>query len=241
MPYNIPSILLPLIGGYLVISKSILLRHRYKRISSQRLIFDSIIAGVFLFAITYLIRLFFFHISPNLFNLISGIINSFHYHSCLLGTSSFSFIFAIFFTYPINYILKKYFKGLRFAVFVSSINSLGDELERLFLESLTNSKITQITLKNNKVYVGFIIEVNEPQKTNYIIIIPLISGYRDQKTKKLKFTTPYENVVNYYSEKQNNFPLNNFKIIIKQDEILTANFFYPEVYDKFQEHMEEEK
>ncbi len=52
MPYNIPSILLPLIGGYLVISKSILLRHRYKRISSQRLIFDSIIAGVFLFAIT---------------------------------------------------------------------------------------------------------------------------------------------------------------------------------------------
>jgi hypothetical protein len=193
-----------------------------------------------LFAITYIIRLFFFYTFPDLFKLFSNIINSFHYHTCLLGTSSFSFIFAIIFTLSGNYILRQYFRKLKFKIFVSSIAFLGDELESLLLESLINSKIIQITLKNNKVYVGFIFEVNEPQKANYIIVVPLVSGYHDDLTKKLKFTTPYERVINPDLKKENNLPISDFKIVIKKDEILTANFFYPEVYDKFQEHMEEE-
>jgi len=232
MPYDIPVILIPLIGGYLILSKSIFFIFRYKRLSSQRLVFDSIIAGFVLFLVTYFIRVVVFYLLPFLYEFIENIINTIPYHTPLIGTSLFSFLFAIIFIYPTNYIYSEWFRKKEHRIFVNIIYNLGDELEQLFFESSVYRKNILITLKNYKVYVGIVTKVKEPKKTNYIKIFPIISGYRKPVSKKIEFTTPYQQVVESAINKNDNLSYKDFLVIIKQDEILTASFFEPEIYEK---------
>ena len=98
----------------------------------------------------------------------------------------------------------------------------------------------QITLKNNKVYVGFSETIPIPQKTNYLTITPIISGYRDSETKRLHITTDYFKVVEEFikdieeqiDENIDSIHLNT-DIIIKQDEILSASVYEQKIYDRF--------
>jgi hypothetical protein len=100
------------------------------------------------------------------------------------------------------------------------------------------------------VYIGFIAEVNEPQKTNYISLLPIFSGYRKPRSKRLVITTPYHDVVDALIDNENehieeaqedSLDSDYMKIVIKQDEILTASRFDPEVYNLFQDTYEEGK
>ncbi|MDP2672323.1 MAG: hypothetical protein Q8O84_00735, partial [Nanoarchaeota archaeon] len=156
-----------------------------------------------------------------------------------LGTCGFTFAFSVIFTYPVNWIYWKWLKVQSFKLFAKAILKHGDELERTFLDSLKFKKLLQITLKNNKVYVGIVARVNEPQKTNYVEIFPVMSGYRESESKILHITIPYTKVIEALDKEGKTPILKDFKIVIKQDEILTTTIFYPEIYDKFQEHAKE--
>lgn len=236
MPYDIPTLLLPLVGGYLILVHSLFFKYRYERISSQKLIFESIIAGILLFFTTYLIRLGTYYLFPKLFQFFWNIIQFFPYHRVLLGTAIFSFLFSTSFVYLTNRLLRKrLLSKRRFKIFVKAIKEHGDELEALFLEAFILRKLVQVTLKNNKIYIGFIERVNEPQKTNYTEIIPFWSGYREPTTKIARYNYFFESVLN--SIKKNE----DLKIIIKQDEILTASFFDPEIYDELQKQTTDSK
>lgn len=247
MPYNIPALILPLIGGYIIINKAIFFRHKYRRISSQRLVFDSFIAGIILFAATYVIRQLIYYVFPSSTEFCHNIVTYFPYHAKLLGTSVTSFLLAIGLVYMVNFIINRWFIEYKYNFFTRLIFEIGDELEQLFLESVLEPHLVQITLRNNKVYIGFIAEVNEPQKTNYIAVLPVASGYRKSKSKQLVITTPYNEVVdsllrdneNTLQQIQGDFEIEYMRIVIKQDEILTANRFDPEVYNLFQESSEE--
>lgn len=94
----------------------------------------------------------------------------------------------------------------------------------------------QITLKNGKVYIGFCEIIPIPQKTNFLTLSPVLSGYRESESKKLIITTDYFNVIEKYLKKieePNSQVSLNTDIIIKQDEILTANIYEQEIFDMF--------
>lgn len=242
MPYDIHILLLPLVGGYFILDRNILFLHQYKHMGSQRLLFESIIAGFILFSITYFLRFSVSKIFPNSFEFCYNLIQSFlHPHKItLIGTSGVSFVLALLFTSITNKLYEKIFIVAGNKKYIKDIRRYGDELENIFVESMLEGKFVLISLKNNKVYVGLITEISGPiKKTNYITLLPIVSGYRKSKNKSVVFTTPYEKVVNTITENERSELIKDMKIIIKQDEILTANFFYPEVYDKFQEHIEE--
>lgn len=95
--------------------------------------------------------------------------------------------------------------------------------------------IIQLTLKNDKVYIGFSESIPIPQKTNYLTISPLLSGYRDKETKRMVLTTDYFGVVRTFMEEIEEHEEVTLKtdVIIKQDEILTANVFDLDVYERF--------
>lgn len=236
MPYDLPIILFPLVGGYSILIHTILFRDQYNRISPQKLIFESIIAGIFLFFTTCIIRMFVSYLPFPLFDLIWNFFQSLPYHTPLLGTAIFSFIFAIIFTYLINRLYnKKIFLKKRFKIINKAIRKYGDELENIFLKAFISRELIQVTLKNNKVYVGFVTELYEPKKADYVTIFPIISGYRKPVNKIIKFTTLYREVFKIFEKEEKNLVPKDLKIIIKKDEILTATIFYPEIYDKFQE------
>lgn len=91
----------------------------------------------------------------------------------------------------------------------------------------------QITLNNNKVYIGFTDILPEPKKTNYLKITPVMSGYRDSETKELTITTEYFKVLKIYTSDCPKFDIYDIDITLKQDEILTASIYDQNVFNLF--------
>ncbi|MEM6720555.1 MAG: hypothetical protein AAF611_14605 [Bacteroidota bacterium] len=151
-----------------------------------------------------------------------------------LWTAIFSFIITCLLVIISNeFIICKYGEQ---STILWAIHKNGDELEKLFKRSVVEGKMMQITLKNDKVYIGFCEIIPEPQKTNYIIISPILSGYRDNKTKKITITTDYFEMVEHYIENLDDDSTTvelNTDIIIKQDEILTAGIYEQIIFDMF--------
>lgn len=76
--------------------------------------------------------------------------------------------------------------------FISPIEQQNTKLFEKIVSLVIDNKIVLVSLRNNKVYVGVLVdaEVDEVKENNFIEIIPLLSGIRlpDGTTK---FTTRY--------------------------------------------------
>jgi hypothetical protein len=144
------------------------------------------------------------------------------------GLSAFTFLFAIAVTETTNAFTKKV------NAVAKAIERVGNELEILFMESFKTNTMMQITLKNNKFYIGLVTELPLPSKSNYIRIMPMLSGYRDEK-KEMVFTTEYLGVYASYVKEGKIRDIFELKtdIIVKIDEIITANLFDMEMYERF--------
>jgi len=231
MPYNL--LILPLCGGYFILLNFVYFKYRYQRLSSQRILFNSIITGVFLLIFTFSVRTVCEILFPD------TIQNSFQYlknnipinHIDYLWTSVSSFLLAVFFTLIGNLVVKLflgYIQPISYAV-----RKHGDEVEKLFRTSARTGELMQITLKNNKVYIGFTDIIPVPKETNYLKITPVLSGYRESESKTLKITTEYFEVLDLYTSEESDFDIYDIDISIKQDEILTANVYDQKVFDMF--------
>lgn len=97
-------------------------------------------------------------------------------------------------------------------------------LDKLLFESYIDSRPLLLSLDSRKVYVGTISSLGEPNESEgmdqEISIIPLMSGYRDKDTLQVNFNTNYV-VVN-----------TDLDIVIRQDQILSASWFYFDTYQK---------
>ncbi len=62
MPWNL--LLLPLVAGYYIFTRSYFFKFKQQRLDQQRLIFESIIWAVIASVTTYLLRLIYESISP---------------------------------------------------------------------------------------------------------------------------------------------------------------------------------
>lgn len=225
---------LPLLSGYYFLSRYIYKKYKYERLEPQRLIFDSFIAGTFLFLITYIVRIavsfLFPKVIPTMYDFLYRLpIKENH----LLWTFIFNFVAVISVTKILNYVYKKnnYFSWRK--PVEKAVDAFGDELEQLFKQTAENENLIQVTLKNNKVYVGFVEYIPPPKESNYLKIIPVISGFRSDKTKKIKFTTDYYNAILLYQSEEEKYSTFQMDITLKQDEILSANVFDFEVYKEF--------
>ena len=147
----------------------------------------------------------------------------------------FGLIVIIITTYILNLIIKFFFNFSthRYHPLIIAINNHGNEIEQLCMQSMIDGFALQVTLKNEKVYIGYIDEVRAPGQTNYLVFIPMYSGYRDQETKKITLTTLYEPVFKSLVNDNLNDKLSIIQLIIKLDEILTISPHDPEVFQRF--------
>lgn len=90
-----------------------------------------------------------------------------------------------------------------------------------------------MTLKNEKVYIGFIDKAPIPSQTNYLLFTPLYSGFRDPETKRMQLNVSYFTVINELIEGESTDKIEIINVVIKQDEILTMSPHDPEVYTHF--------
>ena len=83
-----------------------------------------------------------------------------------------------------------------------------------------------LTLNDKKVYIGKIISLGEPNETEgldqEIELLPVMSGYRDKDTFKIKLTNFYESSTSHSAN----------IIILRQELISSATQFDIEIFSK---------
>ena len=143
MPYNI--LILPLCGGYFILLNFIYLKYKFQRLSSQRLLFSSIISGVFLLFFTFSFRAIIDTINPNIeisiFAFLDKKINVTHIP--YLWTSIASFLFAVLGTIVASFTVYL-FSRCSFKPAISyAVKKYGDEIEKLFRISAKTGQLMQ--------------------------------------------------------------------------------------------------
>jgi hypothetical protein len=111
-------------------------------------------------------------------------------------------------------------------------------LDRLLYQASLAQHLLSISMKDGKVYIGYIQELppNPEDRNSYFEILPVHSGYRDKDTREMKLTTFYENAYERLVESgadEEDWIV--FLKVLKIDDILSAGRFDPEVYVKFNE------
>lgn len=223
-------LILPLLGGYIYLTTFYYTKFQHSRIETQRLIFNSIIASLFLVFISYYFdnlilqkwfprtRLWFKSLNPLSYpNLNLYILTLF------ISWFSAKLLNII----PTNILM----------LFV--IEKYGDDFEKLYYRSMIETelekKLIMITKDDGKVYVGYIKIITKPLLSQQIELVPFVSGYRESERKILHFTTPYFKVLNkLIKDKEFDNIDNDMAITISKDRIVTVSKFNPEVYKKFQ-------
>jgi hypothetical protein len=100
---------------------------------------------------------------------------------------------------------------------------------RLLHFAVREEKPVALTLKNKKVYIGFVTRTpNLNPQEQYVSVLPLASGYRDAATLQLKLTADYASV---YKTKK--VKASDFAVTIPLSSIDTASFFNPAAYPLF--------
>lgn len=229
MPWNL--LILPLIGGYYILTRCYIFKFHQKRLDRERLIFESVLLGIGLMVATYLLRVIIEIFATDIVNVLYTY-SPFDQQYFL--TSLISVLLAILFTAIYNKISEdeKWIK--------KSIIDVGNEFETLMKFSFEEESLLQFTLSNNKIYIAWVKELPIPSVSPYVRVIPAISGYRDEQ-KRTEFTTHYlsvyasyikEGIVKYIDEL-------NTDLIIDITDIVTVSNFDPKMYKRFSEQFQE--
>jgi len=182
MPFNL--LLLPLLGGFIFVRNWKRSRYYALRSQGEVLLFYSATAGtIFLIISTFLV----FLLGPMLPKIDSLWHQMAPYeHS---GKAALAFILASTIWIPWNQFFDDEEEIDRV------IQSRRDALELIFRTSMGENQLVALTVKNGKVYVGYIVSnVNPAFPMESLGLIPMMSGYRDPTNKRFVFTTQYTDV-----------------------------------------------
>jgi hypothetical protein len=221
-------LIFPIVGGYYLVTRARLFQYRQQRFEQQRLIFNSFFGGIVLIVITWIITAMVEYLAPSLITVIQ------RYYPLQIeyfGTCVFSFLIAVLFVEASNAFVDKTQQVAQ------AIRKIGNELEKLCERCQTDKRMIQFTLKNDKCYVGWMLSLPVPTHSNYIVVLPVLSGYRSKLKRQLIFTTDYLDVYSTYVEDGSILDIRDItKLVIKIDDIITASSFDLETFERFTDH-----
>ena len=124
---------------------------------------------------------------------------------------------------------------------IESAMEHGDYLGILMRECVSRQKFMEVTLKDRKVYVGVPFDfpaysANATSKEQFITILPVKSGYREQDKLRVVFTTDYDWIVSGRFERflrSLDLEDKDFAVVISRSEVLSARIYDEEVRDHF--------
>jgi hypothetical protein len=109
-----------------------------------------------------------------------------------------------------------------------SIRKHGNNLLRTLYAATTAEKLVSLTLDNRKTYVAYVLDApNLDPQDSFVMLAPLLSGYRDKDTLELKFTTRYSNL---YTDEVD--PA-DFSVTVPIARVTTVSFFQEQLYERF--------
>ncbi|HET6225156.1 MAG TPA: hypothetical protein VFF27_02690 [Bacteroidia bacterium] len=233
MPWNF--LILPLIAGYYLLTRSYFCKFKQQRLDTQRLIFETILLSVIITIGTYCVKAIVELIHPSWVTTLYKLIPIQIPH---IGTAIFTLFFSIGFTELTNLFLRR-----RKEKFIqNAISRVGNEFELMLESSFTEGVLLQFTLDNNKFYIAWVKELPIPSISNYIRIIPAISGYRNEKLE-LVFTSQYLSVYAEYIQEGKITGIEQLKIdiVLNIKNVISVSYFDKEMYNRFNRLKENKK
>ena len=121
-----------------------------------------------------------------------------------------------------------------------AIQNQENPLELMLQKAMAGAHLVLLTVKNGKVYVGFVSDNFNPALPNqYLKLLLTTSGYRDGDTKKVIFTNDYSAVFEQLLNNEGELDplvLEGFEIVIPITEIQSVSFFAPDIYRNYFSH-----
>lgn len=215
MPWNL--LLLPLLGGFLLLRFCYYFRIKAQRLENYRLILESAAWGVGL--------------------LIGGrgLALAIHYiplvHTCewlvstlvpfpFAGTTLLAFVLGPGVAFLVNlWIDQVTAKDL-------AIEQTGDRLLELLINAMDQTDAVMLTLDSRKLYVGYVWESpNLEIEMTHVVLLPAMSGYREQESLRTNFTTNYISLW-----RSGKVQPEEFLVLIPVSSIKTASIFDLDIY-----------
>lgn len=226
MPDNV-LLLLPLLGGFVFVTFWNRTKIAAEGYQGYRLIFYSSIWG----AIFLLLSLIILRIPKVGFFLKTAI--AFIFGNLSTGGNDpnltlLSFALGALAWIPLNAIFS------RAREYERALKKFGSQLENRLFEALDKKTQVLITLKNRKVYIGYVLllsDIFSERERLYITIWPMLSGYRDPDNLIIKVTNDYtetyqqldgENLNNIRLFIENVSEVYDLSICIRIDEIVSV-------------------
>jgi hypothetical protein len=234
------------LSGYLYLSRSYKWRYRLKDYQGHHLLYRVLQFGIsfyFVGTVVFLIGHWLTNDSDFFFSsmkLIYPAIERVEYNFVIISFNAI--VAAHLYTNHINYQCKKDFSdNVVKTEMYWRFESTDSDIVKHILESYFNQNLLLISLDNRKCYVCVVNEFNgSNDHSNYeeMTIVPLYSGYRDEKTLSLKNETKYTEVVEAFktiedekipSDSEKNIKaiqtVKAYKVTLSLSKILTvANF-----------------
>lgn len=226
---SLVMMIMPLVGGYWFLSNCNRTKYMAYGYTGYRLFLGSAFFGlVFLFLAKSILSA----ISPiNSINYIISCISEWFIPTGFNLEATLAMIIGIASPYALNRLLDKHKWANRAAM------DRGDVLHTRIYKAISNRQTIEIMMQNGDVHIGFISKL-EGLDIDFVDLIPLASGYRDEKTKDLVIKRDYSNIMIGIGEKTifSEIGINhsNLSITLKMSDISAAQYFYPEVYAEFE-------
>ena len=226
---NFESSLLPVLGGYWLVTHFIPTRTDALRRSGYHTAFQSAFWGLILLAVSYpaavLLQVPDFGFFP------TGFLSDAFDRAAILSV-------ALGILVPVT--LNPWLDQER--IERKTASQRGDLIELLVSDSIDQGKLVEVSLRSGKSYIGFALRSTVTSHPDtQISILPMSSGYRDKDTQELMITTHYAPVVwrhieNLQDSEAAEFnPIDELRVIIPRSEIILARPFDPDLQDRFQE------
>ena len=227
MPWNV--LLLPLLGGWIVLNFSRAFRPSARRYEGQRLVLTSAAVGAGLLLVARMATLIGGLAVPE-FAAAWRRFAPFEYS----GATATTILLAAAFVVLGNQVIDPIYAYRRV------VESRDDYLEQLLLRSIVEEDSLAFTLKSGKVYVGQVLALptDLANERKYIRLLPLLSGYREEGTHRLRFSTDYSKVYARLSgdgATHRGTSADEFVLVLPVAEIVSANLFDWDVYEWFNE------
>lgn len=226
MPSNL-LLLLPLLGGYWFIHAFYYSRIRAQSLDGNRLLLDSIAAGMLLCLASFGVVLVTGNVLPTLRTTWHTVGPHIPYLATVIGGT----VMGLVLPYLLNG-LGTLFGFPYMSARRAALARYGNELQRTLTRAAEDEMPISVTLDNRKTYVGlvgFVPTLNPNDQ--YFSIIPFFSGYREKDTLDLFFTVDYLDVY-----KRAGVDQNKFLLVLPIAKVTALSFFDPSVYPSFDIH-----
>ncbi|WP_373514604.1 hypothetical protein [Persicitalea sp.] len=240
MPFNL--LLLPLIGGFVLLSHWNFTLYFAKRLDKERLLLYSSLVGAILLGVSFATSIVIAS-SPDwtacyyllklrkwwAFNT-----PAFDYS----GVSAFALMLGVLgppvlnHLWPIKKLWTKEKQGAK------AVRDFGSPLEQLLLKALKEEKNVMVTLTNGKVYIGRVATSLAPEDETSFSLLPNKSGYREGEKQRLELTTHYDVAYKRILEGETDGEdvIADFGVVIPVKDVVSATLFRGDIYTKYFPH-----